>query len=104
MPTKTIPEYLEDERGKRRDAQLRMGEEAARIHLVRHGHHRTAKQPKLELPPPVDAADKARQTAAAARKKPPTRRGFAPSRRDLPRNSSCKDCEGLPEKKLRREG
>ena len=56
MTTKTIPEYLEDERQKRSDDQLRIGEEAARIQPLHHGHHRTAKQPKLELPSPVGAA------------------------------------------------
>jgi hypothetical protein len=70
MTTKTIPAYLEDERRKRKDTQLRMEEEAARIQPLHHGHHRTAKQPKLELPSPVEAAAKARKTAAAARKKP----------------------------------
>jgi hypothetical protein len=70
MTTKTIPAYLEDERLKRRHDQLRMEEEAARIQPLHHGHHRTAKQPKLELPSPVEAAAKARKTAAAARKKP----------------------------------
>jgi hypothetical protein len=70
MTTKAIPEYLEDERRKHGDDQLRMEEEAARIQPLHHGHHRTAKQPKLELPSPVEAAAKARKTAAAARKKP----------------------------------
>jgi hypothetical protein len=70
MTTKTIPAYLDDERQKLRDAQLRMEEEAARIQPLHRGHHRTAKQPRLELPSPVEAAAKARKTAAAARKKP----------------------------------
>jgi hypothetical protein len=70
MTTKTIPAYLEDESLKRRDAQLRMDEEAARIQPLHHGHHRTAKQPKLELLSPVEAAAKARKPAPAARKKP----------------------------------
>ena len=70
MTTKTIPEYREDERQKRSDDQLRIGEEAARIQPLHHGHHRTAKHPKLELLSPVKAAGKARKTAAAARKKP----------------------------------
>jgi len=70
MTTKTIPAYLEDERRKRGDDQLRMEAEAARIQPLHHGHHRTAKQPQLELPSPVEAAGKARKTAAAARKKP----------------------------------
>jgi hypothetical protein len=70
MTTKTIPAYLEDERQKSRDAQLRMEEEAARIQPLQHAHHRAAKQPKLELPSAVEAAPKARKTAAASRKKP----------------------------------
>jgi hypothetical protein len=68
MTTKTIPEYLEDERQKDCDAQLRMEAEAARIQPLNHGHHRTAKQPKLELQSVVKASPKA--TAAQARKKP----------------------------------
>ena len=73
MTTKTIPEYLEDERRKDSDAQLRLEEEAARIQLLNHGHHRTAKQPKLELPSVVKPAPKARKTAAQARKPHTTR-------------------------------
>jgi len=69
MTTKTIPEYLEDERQKDCDAQLRMEDEAARIQPLNHGHHRTAKQPKLELPSVVKAAPKARKPSAQARKK-----------------------------------
>jgi hypothetical protein len=70
MTTKTIPAYLEDERRKLGDAKLRMEAEAARIQPLQHGHHRAAKQPKLELPSAVEAAPKARKTATAARKKP----------------------------------
>jgi hypothetical protein len=70
MTTKTIPAYLEDERQKDCDAQLRMEAEAARIQPLNHGHHRTPKQPKLESPPVVKASPKARKTAAQARKKP----------------------------------
>jgi hypothetical protein len=70
MTTKTIPEYLEDERQKRSDDQLRIGEEAARIQPLHHGHHRTAKQPELELLSPVGAAAKRKTTAATARKEP----------------------------------
>jgi hypothetical protein len=77
MTTKTIPAYLEDERQKDRDAQLRMEAEAARIQPQNHGHHRTAKQPKRELPSVVKAAPKARKTAAQARKKPRTARKTA---------------------------
>ncbi len=69
MTTKTIPAYLEDERQKDRDAQLRIEEEAARIQPLQHGHHRIAKQPKLELPSAVEAAPKARKTSAVSRKK-----------------------------------
>ena len=64
MTTKTIPAYLEDERRKLGDAQLRMEEEAARIRPLNHGHHRTAKQPKLELQSPAKAGVKARKTKA----------------------------------------
>jgi hypothetical protein len=70
MTTKTIPAYLEDERQKGRDIQQRMEEEAVRIQPLNHGHHRTAKQPKLELPAAVEAAPKARKTPAASRTKP----------------------------------
>jgi hypothetical protein len=83
MTTKTIPAYLEDERRKRRDAQRRMEEEAARIQPLHHGHHRTAKQPKLELPSPVEAAAKARKTVAAARKKPHAARKTAAKARKM---------------------
>jgi hypothetical protein len=68
MTTKTIPAYLEDERQKHEDDQLRMVEEAARIQPLHHGHHRTAKQPKLELQSPVKAAVKARKTKATKTK------------------------------------
>jgi hypothetical protein len=74
MTTKTIPEYLEDERRNRADTQLRTEEEAARIQPLYHGHHRTPKTPKLELPSPVKSAVKARKPTASARKKPPTAR------------------------------
>ena len=70
MTTKTIPAYLEDERQKDRDAQLRMEAEAARIQPLNHGHHRTAKPPKLESPSLVKTSPKTRKTAAQARKKP----------------------------------
>jgi hypothetical protein len=69
MTTKTIPAYLDDERRKHTDDQLRMEEETARIQPLHHGHHRTAKQPKLELSSPVEVRVKTRKTAAAARKK-----------------------------------
>jgi hypothetical protein len=77
MTTKTIPAYLEEELQKDRNAQLRKAEEAARIQPLHHGHHRTAKQPKLELPSVVKAVPKARKLAAAARKKPRTARKTA---------------------------
>jgi hypothetical protein len=69
MTTKTIPAYLEEERQKDRDAQLRMEEEAARIQPLHHGHHRTAKQPKLDLPPAVKTPSRARKASAVSRKK-----------------------------------
>jgi hypothetical protein len=83
MTTKTIPAYLEDERQKGRDAQLRMEEEAARIQPLNHGHHRTAKQPKLELPSSVKGAPKTKKSAAASRKKPRTARKTATKARKV---------------------
>jgi hypothetical protein len=68
MTTKTIPEYLEDERQKGRDAQQSMEEEAARSQPLNHGHHRTAKQPKLELRTSVKALPKARKKTASLKK------------------------------------
>jgi hypothetical protein len=70
MATKTIPEYLEDERRNRADTELRTEEEAARIQSLHHGHHRTQKPPKLELPAPVEAVDKAGKTHVAKTRKP----------------------------------
>jgi hypothetical protein len=73
MTTQTIAEYLEEERQKAADTQLRTEEEAARIQPLQHGHHRMVKQPKAELLPPVKAATKKKKkkkTAAVARKKP----------------------------------
>jgi hypothetical protein len=73
MTTQTIAEYLDEERQKAADTELRTEAEAARIQPLQHGHHRTAKQPRLELVPPVKAAAKKKQkrkTAAVARKKP----------------------------------
>jgi hypothetical protein len=75
MTTKTIPAYLEDERQKDCDAQLRMDAEAARIQPLNHNHHRTRKQ--RELPSVVKAAPKARKTATQARKKSRTGRKAA---------------------------
>jgi hypothetical protein len=83
MTTKTIPAYLEDERHKGRNTQLRTEEEAARIQPLRHGHHRTAKQPKLELLSAVEAAPKARKTAAATRQKPRAARKTATKARKV---------------------
>jgi hypothetical protein len=51
MTAQTIPEYLEEERQKTTDTQLRTEEEAARIQPLQHGHHRKAKQPRLLLLP-----------------------------------------------------
>lgn len=73
MTTQTIAEYLDEERQKATDTQLRTEEEAARIQPLRHGHHRTAKQPKTELLPPVRAVakkKKKKKATAVARKKP----------------------------------
>jgi hypothetical protein len=73
MTTQTIPEYLEEERQKAAETQLRTEEEAARIQPLRHGHHRTSKSSGVEPPASVKAATKKkkkRKTAAAGRKKP----------------------------------
>jgi hypothetical protein len=75
MTTQTITEYLEEERQKAADTQLRTEEEAARIQPLQHGHHRTAKQSKVELAPPLKAVTKKKKkkkkkTATAAGKKP----------------------------------
>jgi hypothetical protein len=75
MSTQTIPEYLEEERQKATENQLRTQEEAARIQPLQHGHHRTAKKSRLELVPPIKARAKKKQkrrTAPVARKKPHT--------------------------------
>jgi len=60
MTTQTIPEYLEEERQKTADTQLRVEKEAARIEPLQHGHHRNSKQSKLELKlvPPFRSATK----------------------------------------------
>jgi hypothetical protein len=76
MSTQTIPEYLEEERQKATENQLRTQEEAARIQPLQHGHHRAAKKSRLELVAPVKAKAKKKQkklkkkTAPVARKKP----------------------------------
>jgi len=75
MRAQTIPEYLEEERQKASDSQLRTEEEAARIQPLQHGHHRMAKKSKLELLAPAKASTKKkkkRTTAAVTRKKPRT--------------------------------
>jgi hypothetical protein len=70
MTTKTISEYLEDERQKSKDDQVRIEAEAARIQPLRHGHHRTAKQPARELSSPVKATRKKKQTTTVRKKLP----------------------------------
>jgi hypothetical protein len=80
MPVQTIPEYLEAERQKTADTELRTEEEAARIQPLQHGHHRKTRQPTLELLPQVNAATKKRKkrkTVAVARKKPGATRRMA---------------------------
>jgi hypothetical protein len=64
MTTKTIPEYLEDERRKLTEAQLRTEEEAARIQALHPAHRRTAKQPKIEVPRQPKRAVKTKTTGA----------------------------------------
>jgi hypothetical protein len=64
MTTKTIPEYLEDERRKLTEAQLRTEEEAARIQALHPAHRRTAKQPKIESRRRIKAVGKTKTTRA----------------------------------------
>jgi hypothetical protein len=95
MATKTIPEYLEDERRNSVDTQLRAEEEAAHIRSLHHGHHRTQKPPKLELPAPVEAVAKVTKPAAAKTGKPTiakTRKPVAEARRTsrAPRKTGTK--------------
>jgi hypothetical protein len=87
MTTKTIPEYLEDERRKDIDTLMRKEEEAARIQALHHGRHRTPKPPRPELPAPVEAVAKARhatvakarKTVAAKKRKPAAAAGKEPA-------------------------
>jgi hypothetical protein len=79
MATKTIPEYLEDERRNREDTELRTEEEAAHIQSLHHGHNRTPKPPKLELPAPVQAVAKARKTYVAKTRKPAVAKATKPA-------------------------
>jgi len=60
MTTRTIPQYLEEERQKTADTQLRTEQEAARIEPLQHGHHRNSNQskPELKLVPPFRTATK----------------------------------------------
>jgi hypothetical protein len=92
MSKQTIPEYLEEERQKDAENELRVEEEAARIQPLQHGHHRASKggskltskrasrqiskSTKRERGVPVKAAAKKNQkkqkkkTAEAKSKKP----------------------------------
>ncbi len=89
MTTKTIPEYLEDERRGDADTQRRREEEAARIQVLHHGRHRTPKPPRPELPAPIEAVVKARKTSmakatktvVAKKRKPAAATGKKPSAR-----------------------
>jgi len=71
MTSQTIAEYLDEERQKAADTQLRTAEEAARIQPLQHGHHRTAKQAKVEWVRPIKpTTHKKKKVAAGAGKKP----------------------------------
>jgi hypothetical protein len=61
MSTQTIAEYLDEERQKFAANQQRVDEEAARIQSLQHGHHRTGKQPRLELAPAIKPAARKKQ-------------------------------------------
>jgi hypothetical protein len=96
MTTKTIPEYLEDERQKGRDAQQSMEEEATRIQPLNHGHHRTAKQPKLELRSSVKATPKARKkTASLEQATLNEKEGYKSSQGSLTSHGFCDCVESL---------
>ncbi len=69
MATKTIPEYLEDERRSREGTQLLTDEEAARIQSLHPGHHRTRKSPEQELQAPVEVVVKVKKLAVARARK-----------------------------------
>jgi hypothetical protein len=79
MTTKTIPEYLEDERRTDTDTQRRTEEEAARVPPLHHGQRRTPKPPRAELPAPVETVAKARKTVAAKTRKPAAAAGKKPA-------------------------
>jgi hypothetical protein len=70
MTTKTIPEYLADERRSLEDTTLRTENEAALIQSLHPGHHRTRKSPELESPVPVEVAVKAKKPTLAKARKP----------------------------------
>jgi len=86
MTTQTIPEYLDEERQKAADNQLRTEEEAARIQPLRHGRHRKAKQTGVALLPPVKAASK-KKTAATKKKSSAQKKKPAVAARKRPRAS-----------------
>lgn len=95
MTTQTIPEYLEEERQKTADTQLRTEKEAARIEPLQHGHHRNSKQskPELELVPPFKAATKRKQRA---KRKPQAKRQTKKQKREaspwsLPRSHAPRE-------------
>ncbi len=70
MTTKTIPEYLEDECQKRRADKIRIEEEAARIQVLHHGHHRLAKDGTEGLPIGVETKANTTKSSSGVAKKP----------------------------------
>jgi len=81
MTMKTIPAYLEDERQKNKNDQLRIDAEAARMLPLQHGRHHTAKLCALEFPSAVEATPKARKTVTATRKKRAARKTVTRARK-----------------------
>jgi hypothetical protein len=63
-------------------SQLRMEEEAARIRPLNHGHHRTAKQPRRELPSTVEATPSQKNRNSSLEKAPPRTKGGDESPQD----------------------
>src|SRR5271163_814860 len=92
MTTRTIPEYLEDERRNRADTQLRTEEEAARIQPLRHGHHRTPKPPRPELAAPVEAVAKARKATMAKTKRTTVARASPKAGNEIPEDGVTTSC------------
>jgi hypothetical protein len=92
MTTQTIPEYLEEERQKTEDTQLRTEQQPARIEPLQHGHHRHSAQskPELELVPPFRSATKKKTTSQKKIKKTKSKKKAAGKKTNTSKNASQK--------------